>query len=216
MSLKKAQSLMLRGTRSAARSRLDRLFHEQIHSLEHAIRHEFTPIIAGALQTAGLVPVNAVEEVARDKLIAELLDRVCERGYLRIGDLRDAISRNRLKMDDLTGFSEFFRGDALFRADIAMAYALDGVYRKGEFYLRWIQRCISIFFGTSLGRLFTLYIAVPFGGAFMALMFMEELRHIGGKLAHLVSKPVVTAKAEPPPTAPTDSCGRHSGRDRPR
>ena len=143
--------------------------------------------------------------MARDKLIAELLDRVCERGYLRIGDLRDAISRNRLKMDDLTGFSEFFRGDALLRADIAMAYALDGVYRKGEFYLRWIQRCISIFFGTSLGRLFTLYIAVPFGGAFMGIMFMEELRHIGGKLAHLVSKPVVTAKAEPPPTAPTDS-----------
>jgi len=32
----------------------------------------------------------------------------------------------------------------------------------------------SVFFGTPLGRLFTLYVAVPFGGAFMALM--EELK----------------------------------------
>jgi hypothetical protein len=198
MSLKKAHAQMLRaGLGDAARLRIDRLFHHQIHQLEHNIRHEFTPVITGALTDAGLVPSNKVEEVGRDKLVAELLDRVCERGYLRIGNLRDAIARNRVKMADLAGPGEFFRGDVLLRADINLAYALDGVYRKGEFYLRWIQRFSSIFFGTYLGRLFTLYIAVPFGGAFLTLMFLEELRHIGSKLATLVSKPAVVAKSTP-------------------
>ena len=54
-----------------------------------------------------------VEEVARDKLVAELLDRVCDRGYLRIGDLRDAIARNRLKLGDT--WTGFVAGDALLR-----------------------------------------------------------------------------------------------------
>ena len=98
-------------------------------------------------------------------------------------------------MNDLTGVGEFFRGDSLLRADIELAYALDGVYRKGEFYLRWIQRFSALFFGTPLGRLFTLYIAVPFGGAFMTLMFLEELRHIGQKVGTLLSKPASSARA---------------------
>ena len=198
MSLRKAHAQMLRaGLVHSAQLSLDRVLHHQIHAQEHGIRREFSPIIATALNDAGLIPATTVEEVARDKVIAELLDRVCERGYLRIGNLRDAIARNRLKMDDLSGAGEFFRGDALLRADIKLTYALDGVYRKGEIYLRGIQRCISLFFGTPLGRLFTLYIALPFGGAFMTLMFLEELRHIGGKLASLVSKPAATAKAVP-------------------
>jgi hypothetical protein len=196
MSLKKAYTQMLRaGVSEEARKRLDRSFHHQIHAVEHDIRRDFTPIVVAALAKAGLTPANTVEEVARDKLVAELLDRVCDRGYLRIGNLRDAIARNRLKMDDLTGAGELFRGDSLLRADIALAEALDGVYRKGEFYLRWIQRASALFFGTSWGRLFTLYVAVPFGGAFMALMFMEELRHIGGKIGTLITRPAATAAA---------------------
>jgi len=196
MSLKKAQAQMLRsGISEQARLRLDRCFHDQIHGVEAKIRHDFTPIVAAALAESGLVPTNTVEEVARDKIVAELLDRICERGYLRIGNLRDAIARNRLKMNDLTGPGEFFRGDSLLRADIALAYALDGVYRKGEFYLRWIQRASSLFFGTPLGRWFTLYIAMPFGGAFMVLMFLEEVRHIGSKAGSLLRNPASTAHA---------------------
>ena len=203
MSLKKAQAQMLRsGLGHAAQHRIERLFHAQIHAIEENVRREFTPIIATALADAGLTPTSTVEEVARDKIVAELLDRVCERGYLRIGNLRDAIARNRLKMNDLGGVGEFFRGDALLRADVNLAYALDGVYRKGEVYLRGIQRFISVLFGTPLGRLFALYIAVPFGGAFMTLMFVDHLRHIGGQLATLVSKPAATAKAGPT-TQPT-------------
>ena len=203
MSLKKAHAQMLHArVGNADRERLDRLFQHQIHAIENDIRRDFTPIIAAAPTGAGLAPANAVEDAVRDKLVAELLDRICERGYLRIGDLRDAIARNRLKMNDLSGPGEFLRGDALLRADIALANALDGVYRKGEFYLRWIQRSISLFFATPLGRWLTLYIAAPFGGAFMALMFLEEIRHIGNKLATLASKPAATVNMPPPRVAP--------------
>ena len=152
MALKKAHAQLLRaGLVQAAQLRLDRLFHHQIHASEHDIRREFTPIIVDALARAGLVPTNTVEEVARDKLVAELLDRVCDRGYLRIGDLRDAIARNRLKLGDT--WTGFVTGDALLRADINLAYALDGVYRKGEVYLRFLQRVNSLFFANPLGRL---------------------------------------------------------------
>jgi hypothetical protein len=216
MSLKKGQTQLLRaGLDGEAKHRLDRLFHHQIHSLEHDIRRDFTPIVADALASAGLTPTNTVEEVARDKIVAELLDRICERGYLRIGNLRDAIARNRLKMNDLTGPGEFFRGDQLLRADIKLAYALDGVYRKGEFYLRWIQRVSALFFGTAIGRLFTLYIAVPFGGAFMTLMFLEELRHIGGKLGKLISKPAAVTRSSPPaePKPAVELVGKEQARE---
>ena len=179
--------------------------HHEIHRREHAIRHEFTPIIVTAITAAGLVPANRVEEVARDKLVAELLDRVCDHGYLRIGDLRDAVARNQFKLPDLHGAGEFIGGDALLRADTALAYALDGVYRRGEFYLRWIQRFVAVFFGTRWGRALTLYLAVPFGGAFLSLMFAEELRHIGSKVGKLVSRSFTEAPAKgpaQPPVAP--------------
>ena len=48
------------------------------------------------------VPQNLPERVARKKLIEELLDQVCQRGFLTMGDLRDAISRNNLKLPDLS------------------------------------------------------------------------------------------------------------------
>jgi hypothetical protein len=150
-----------------------------------------------------------VEEVARDKLVAELLDRVCERGYLRIGDLRDAVARNRLKLGDLEGVSAFIGGDALLRADTRLAYALDGVYRRGEFYLRWIHRFVGLFFGTPWGRALTLYLAVPFGGAFLTLMFAEELRHMGGKIAAFVGRSLGPKPARPqgPPIEPATPPG---------
>jgi hypothetical protein len=202
MHLKKAHSQLLRSRLAHSAHHLDHLFHEQFEATETTIRHEFTPIIVDALTRAGLVPKSVVEEVARDKVVAELLDRVCERGYLRIGDLRDAIARNQLKMPDLTSPLEFITGDSLLRADSNLAYALDGVYRRGEFYLRWIQRFSSLFFGTTLGRLFTLFIALPFGGAFLTLMFAEELRHIGGNVVAFFAKPQPAKPAPPPQPQP--------------
>ncbi|HEY1189271.1 MAG TPA: hypothetical protein VGE74_16585, partial [Gemmata sp.] len=134
-----------------------------------------------------------------DKTVAELLDRVCDRGFLRFGNLRDAVARNQMKLPDLSGPVEFVTGDPLLRADTNLTYALDGVYRRGEFYLRWIQRFSSLFFGTPWGRLLTLYLLLPFGGAFLVLMTALEVRHIGGMAASLVSK---TFAPKPPPPAP--------------
>ena len=80
-----------------------------------------------------------------------MLDRLAERGFLHIGDLRDAISRNNLKLPDLSGPVGFLRGDQLLQADRRMASALDGVYRPGEVYMRWLQRLSAVGFGTALG-----------------------------------------------------------------
>ena len=88
------------------------------------------------------------ERVARKKLVEELLDQIGERGFLAMGDLRDAISRNNLKLPDLSDLRDFLRGDQLLRADRRLATVLDGVYRRGEFYLRWMQRMSSLGFGT--------------------------------------------------------------------
>ena len=188
MHLKKAQAQMLQARLDrASQLRLDHLFHHQISNLESSIRRDFTPIIVNALSRSGLSPLTIVETVGRDKLVAELLDRVCERGYLRLGDLRDAIARNRLKMPDLTSVRDFLGGDGLLKTDIALTYDLDGVYRKGEFYLRLLQRFSALFFGTKFGRLLTVFVAIPFGGAFLTLMFVEEIHLIGGDLVSAIA-----------------------------
>ena len=203
MAFRKAHKQLLRaGLGEPEQLRLDRLIHHEIHRREHAIRHAFAPIIVSTITAAGLVPATRVEEVARDKLVAELLDRVCDRGYLRIGDLRDAVARNQLKLPDLAGVGEFVGGDALLRADTGLAYSLDGVYRRGEFYLRWIQRFVSLFFGTPWGRALTLYLALPFGGAFLTLMFAEEMRHIGSKVGKIVARSFEPKPGKAPPVNP--------------
>lgn len=190
------------------RSAIDQLLHLEIHRVDGLLREELSPLVVKTVEAAGFVPTNMVERVARDKLAAELLDRICERGYLRIGDLRDAVARNQLKMPDLAGPGELVFGDALLRTDTRLVYELDGVYRRGELYLRLIHRFSSIFFGTPWGRWLTLFVIIPFGGAFMALMAAEELRHIGGKVAGLVSSslaPPVRAVEPAKRVVPTSS-----------
>lgn len=204
-----------------AQARLDQLFRHEMHRLEAVIRSSLTPVVTAALEESGLRPTNRVEEVAREKLVEELLDRVCERGYLRIGDLRDAVARNQLKMPDLAGVAEFLRGDALLRADTRLAYDLDGIYRRGELYLRWLQRGSSLFFGVPVGRFLSLYAVAPFLAAFLTLMAVEELRHLGGKAFEFASKILAAKRPHVPPlpdpstqAAPdTDTPGVEQGPD---
>lgn len=177
---------------------LDELFVAEMHRLEDGIRAKLGPIIATALTESGFVPANRVEAVSREKVVAELLDRVCERGQLRFGNLRDAIARNQLKMPDLRGPGEFFTGDPLLKADTRLAYDLDGIYRRGEFYLRSLQRGSSLFFGTRSGRWLFLYLIAPFLAAFLLLTFAIELKHIGQKVYAFASKTLAPKK---PPTA---------------
>ena len=52
---------------------------------------------------------------------------------------------------------------------------LDGVHRRGEVYLRWLQRFSALAFGTPVGAFLTRYLALPFGGSFVLLKGLEEI-----------------------------------------
>ncbi len=160
------------------RRELSRLLHDAADSAEHILRVRLAPTIDRALLEAGFVPSSIVERVALKKMVHELSDGVVERGFITLGGLRDVISRNQLKMPDLNDATEFFTGDPLLRADKLMSVSLDGVYQRGPFYLRWLQKLNSLAYGMPWGRLLTLYVALPFGLAFLLLMTMEEVGHL--------------------------------------
>ncbi|MCE5269607.1 MAG: hypothetical protein LLG00_17150 [Planctomycetaceae bacterium] len=203
--------LMLKHLRSASRRlsaahipepqrrQLAYLLRDVSHRIEARLREHLRPRIIAALDRVGLLPGNLPERVARKKLVEELLDRIEERGFLAIGNLRDAISRNNLKLPDIVGplsvaphegvvgrvhraagwawrsIVDFLHGDQLLRADRHLSLTLDGVYRRGEIYMRLMQRLSSPSFGTAIGRLFTRFISVPFGGAFALVVFITEI-----------------------------------------
>jgi hypothetical protein len=144
-------------------------------SAETSLRETFRPKIVATLGEVGLVPQNLVEVVSREKMVEELLDLIVERGFLTMGEVRDAVSRNHVKLPDCAGPADFFRGDAVLRLDGRLAIALDGVYETGDFYQRWIERFSFAAFGTFLGRQLTKYLAIPFGGAFVILVVVEHL-----------------------------------------
>jgi hypothetical protein len=167
-----------------ARSRLSHLLQSAVNRAETNLRARFKPIIERALDKVKLLPVNPPEQVAREKLVDEILDRIVERGFLSMGDLRDGLSRNGLKLPDLASARQFFTGDQLLRADRQLARSLDGVYRGAEVYLRFPQRLSSLAFGTPAGRFLTRYVVLPFGGAFLAL---EGVTHLVNPIMHLLT-----------------------------
>ena len=142
---------------------------------EEQMRERLRPQLKETLRDVGLEPHSVPEENGFDKLIEDSLDSIAERGYLSMGYLRDAVSRNDLKLPDLERPRELWSGDRLLQADERLDVALDGVYRRGDFYLRWIQMISAIFFGTRWGRFATLFLILPFGGA---LVLVEGFRHI--------------------------------------
>jgi hypothetical protein len=157
------------------RKQLGSLLQAAMERVENRLRRQFRPLIAGALDAVGLKPAYLPEQVAQKKIVEELLDRVVERGFLSLGDLRDALSRNALKMPDIAGPGTLISGDPLLQADHRLGELLDGVYRPAEFYLRWMQQLSSLAFGTRIGRFLTLNIAVPFGGAFLIQKGLDHL-----------------------------------------
>jgi hypothetical protein len=159
---------------SAHRRQLSQLIGAARVRAEERIRERFRPLIGDTLDEVGLRPRNIPERVARKKLVEELLDLVSERGFITIGLLRDALSRNNLKLPDYSGPGDFLRGDQLLQADRRLALVLDGVYQRGEAYLRGMQHLSSLAFGTRTGRFLTRYVAVPFGAAFLVLTFAEH------------------------------------------
>jgi len=177
-----------------ARHELRGLLEGELHRAELRVRDDLRPKIDGCLETVGLTPENVPEQIARQKIVEEILDSIVERGFAGMGDLRDAISRNDLKLRDVSGILEPLLGDKLLRADTLLAQTLDGVYRKGPVYLRWPQRLSSLAFGTRLGRFLTEFVVLPFGISFVAL---EAIKHI----VHMFSDPP-PGPAVPPPVFP--------------
>ena len=176
---------------------LSQLLHSAAKSAEEQLRARLRPLIGDALEKVGLEPQNLPERVARRKLIEELSDVVVQRGFLTIGNLRDSISRNDLKVFDLETLQQFLQGDQLLRADRELSRKLDGVYNPAEFYMRWLQRLSSLAFGTRNGRFITQYVAIPFGGSMVILEGLDHLVHAtSGLFVHATA--AVPANSELP------------------
>lgn len=162
------------------RRELEALLHQALRRTEDRVKNRFRPLVVNALQDVGLSPRNPLETVAFAKMVEEILDRVIDSGFLTFSDLRDIISRNQLKLPDLAEPLDFIRGDPLIRLDRRLAIVLDGVYRPGEFYLRYLERFTALNFGTRLGRLFTRYVTLPVGGAFLIVFGFIRIFHLQG------------------------------------
>lgn len=180
------------------RRRLVELLDSAVEHAERRLRERFRPLIASALEEVGLRPADVPERVASKKLIEELLDQVLERDFLTMSDLRDAISRNNLKLPDLESSRQFFSGDQVLEADRRLGAALDGIYHRGEVYLRLPQRLSSLAFGTALGRVLVRYLAIPYGGAYVLLEGIKHLILLIAKGFHASAEQAATAGAAAP------------------
>ncbi|GAB5443294.1 MAG: hypothetical protein Fues2KO_36430 [Fuerstiella sp.] len=163
----------------AERDQLSHLIHVAARLAETQMRERMRPAVQETIEDVGLKAHSVPEKVAFDKMVEESLDCITQRGYLTMGYLRDAISRNDLKLPDLTDPKDLIRGDHLLRTDDRLDVSLDGVYRRGEFYLRWLQVVSSLAFGTRTGRFATLFLVIPFGGA---VVIVVGLHHLVGVL----------------------------------
>ena len=98
---------------NAARIRLDRLpwsgaevahFSAPLRTLGDLIgqrlRQQLLPRLRGLLDTAGFVPGDSRQEVARNVLQEELFTIILRRWHLRFTDLRDALARDELRLPD--------------------------------------------------------------------------------------------------------------------
>ncbi len=169
------------GVASAAdRERLADAVHAIIARGDDNVRAMLRPKLEAALDEVELKPRQLPERVAQKKIVDELLDHAVAVGRLSLGNLRDAISHNDLKLADLSP-RQLVHGDQLLRADQLLSRSLDGVYRRGEVYLRWLQKLSSVLSATGVGRLLSLYLLLPVIGSFM---MVEGLQHVVGPLSH--------------------------------
>jgi hypothetical protein len=157
------------------REHLAILLREAAIYAEGRLRERLRPVLRETLIEVGFLPQNLPERVSFQKIVEELLDHVVDSGYFSMGDIRDAIARNNVKLDDVADPLELVAGDRLLRADRRLRDSLDGVYQRGAIYLRILQGITSCAFGTGAGRFLTLYAVIPFGGAFVVLKFLEHL-----------------------------------------
>lgn len=138
-------------------------------------RSQITPARFDTSETSnGGHPAEVQQErIAYEKIKEDLVDIVVEKGHLKFSDLRDAISCNDLKLNDLTGLH-----DPLLTFDKNVGRALSGIHRPAEVYMKAIHRLNSLLFGTASGRWMCKYIFLPFGGAYLFLELICVILHI--------------------------------------
>lgn len=173
------QRLTISRLTDADRKHLNDLLNTALQHAEQRLRQRVRPVLIASMEDVGLTPSNPPEQTAFHKMVEEFLDRIIDAGFVTFGDLRDTISRNQLKMPDLSSPQEFIRGDPLLRLDRRLATLLDGVYRPSEIYMRWLERATALSFGTKLGRLFSHLLLIPFGAAFVCI---ESLHFLSKKV----------------------------------
>lgn len=159
------------------------------HFLDASIRSTFGPKIKDAMEEAGFHAHNAQESVAQSKIREELLDLVIERGQFSFSDVRDVISRNDMRLSD-PSWRQHLSGDNMIKLNRSFSTRFYEIYRRGEVYLRLLQRFSSLLFGTHLGRLLCRFLLIPFAGSTVILVF-------GAYLIGFVYKFVFKMKAGP-------------------
>ncbi len=164
---------------SAERDRLAEVVYAMVEHASRSARAVLRPKIEAAMEQVDLRPRHLPETVAQKKIVDELLDQAVAVGRISIGDLRDAISHNDLKVPDLRP-DQLVSGDQLLRCDKLLASSLDGVYRRGEVYLRFLQMQSSVLFGTATGRVLCLYLLLP---VLLSYTVFEGLQHMIGPVA---------------------------------
>ena len=177
-----------------ARDRLADALRAMARAADDHVRAVFRPKIEQALAAVGLNPYSLPERVAEKKLVDELLDRAVTIGRLSLPHLRDAISQNDLKLPDFS-LRQLREGDQLLRADRILSVSLDGVYRRGEIYLRFLQQVSSVLFGTRLGRFLTLYLMLPLLGSFATVEGLQHMIGPASKWAFGVEPQVATTES---------------------
>jgi hypothetical protein len=169
--------------------------------LDHVVDHGFStmgdlrdilarsqlklPDLAGASQRAGALR-RSLDWAALLAIAAGLIWLGAYRPPTTPAMLRDPLLFIRAFMPAFTGvlgllwfavtyLPEVVRGDRLLRTDKQLGIVLDGVHRRGEVYRRFFQRVSSIAFATPFGRILTRYVALPFGGAYGAIVGVLEI-----------------------------------------
>lgn len=175
------------------RKKLETILVDAAKKSESILRELLRPIVNKNLKDAGFEAVGTLGTLANQRLVEEFLDELLDQGYLSYSELRDLISRNFLKMEDINDPKVFFDGDALLRLDRHLSHDLEGVYLGSDFYQRWLEKFTALNFGTYLGRQLTRYITLPLGSAFLLVEALDLLllKTSGGALSQSTNKGLI-------------------------
>ncbi len=161
------------------------------HAQEETIAQLLSPLIDSIFADAHFHSDNTVETIAMEKIKKELLAVVLGKGYFQLSDLRDLIAKNDLKLKDFRLKQIIWERDTLLACDHLLKKRLYGIYHGAEIYMRLLHRFSGMLFGTALGRLLTLWLFLPFGGAYLFLEAVFHLKEAGLGLIHYLDREMI-------------------------